>query len=1038
MSEPRLISPLLDNFDMGEAISERNGVRCCPALEKDSENKYIVKIISCPASQSMLDAMIISGAYPDVQSATAYFKGLADDVVKEAEILHKLSQLEGFLPYDNWQLVPMDNESGYDIYLLSKYRKTLAHHLRNSAMTHLDAINLGLDLCASLAVCRRLGYLYTDLKPENIYLNNDYAYRIGDIGFVRLDSLKYVSLQDRYRSAYTAPEIADPFSSLNTTVDIYALGLILYQVFNGGQLPVLTDFTEGHLPAPDYADYEMAEIILKACALDPASRWQDPVEMGQAIVSYMQRNGAHNTPITPVATTTEDTNDSTEELEDNDAAPDGSLSNDVTENAGAVAEDELDDDANNIIPESETLHSNGANADGLEANVVANSDIDKVDLSEIGAFIGDNEQDETLPESNLDEIDYEDVSEEVSDILIQADDLLAHPVPDPVVTPQPVEVLLPDPFEQDEFPEESEQAVSTTSELSEDSSINSEDAITSLSTASNDESLAEPLEAQNDIDEDHISETPDVDSCEHIHEDPHDISIKVERRPKKPFNWLACVIAGLIILFLSILAYVFYTLYYLQPINTFSVQDNTNGNITVLVGSDIPDGKLYVVCTDNIYGSQVVQDIVDGRTQFTGLKPDSTYSLKLGVRGFHRLTGETELTVSTPPLTDIVQLTAVTGPEDGSVILSFTVEGPDSEQWELSYAAAGESTQTVSFTGHSYSVYGLTLGLEYTFTLIPTSVDEFTGVNTIAHTASNVIKPVNLQITGCMDNKLSASWEAPDGIAVESWNVRCYNDIGFDVTQIVTGTSAVFDGVDSSTGYFVEVTAAGMSVSEHSSIAANSITAYDIQVDDSDPKELSISWKSSTVPQGGWMFKYIVDGSKEQSISVTDGNTAVISAPVPGSTYTFTLLTGDSTPVLGGCITYSTAAAEPFSGYGLTAKNLAFSMCKTPKNKNWDRYDLSKSDYTDTFRPGTKASFLVKSNHKYKVSTDKVITLFVIRDDSGTIVSHNSTTAVWKNMLYNNYCELDIPSLPDDSGKYTITVYFNGAEVYQQKFTISN
>ena len=43
MSEPKLISPLLDNFIMGDPISEHDGVQCCPAINKDTDEKYIVK-----------------------------------------------------------------------------------------------------------------------------------------------------------------------------------------------------------------------------------------------------------------------------------------------------------------------------------------------------------------------------------------------------------------------------------------------------------------------------------------------------------------------------------------------------------------------------------------------------------------------------------------------------------------------------------------------------------------------------------------------------------------------------------------------------------------------------------------------------------------------------------------------------------------------------------------------------------------------------------------------------------------------------------
>ena len=87
MSEPRLISPMLDNFNMGEAISNHHGVRCYPAMPENSDSKYIVKVISIPASQVQLDALLLTGAYTSSDSALPYFKEQADATVEGCGIV---------------------------------------------------------------------------------------------------------------------------------------------------------------------------------------------------------------------------------------------------------------------------------------------------------------------------------------------------------------------------------------------------------------------------------------------------------------------------------------------------------------------------------------------------------------------------------------------------------------------------------------------------------------------------------------------------------------------------------------------------------------------------------------------------------------------------------------------------------------------------------------------------------------------------------------------------------------------------------------
>ncbi len=298
MSAPRQISPLLDGCIVADAISSRGGISCYPVLRDATNERYILKVISVPHSPSQVAALLLSGTCKDRDDAAEYFLEASKNVVREKIILNNLSKAEGFFPYEFVQAEPKEDGIGYDVYLMTPYRRSAERLLKN-APTHLSAMNLALDLCTALAACRRAGYLYVDLKPSNVFFTDEQGFRIGDLGFVALDTLSSTPLAEKYQSIYSPAEVKDPMAVLNETVDTYALGMILYQVYNGGQLPAENEA----MTPPAFADYELAEIIMKACAEKPEDRWQSPAALGRALVSYVQRNSINDTPIVPVSIT---------------------------------------------------------------------------------------------------------------------------------------------------------------------------------------------------------------------------------------------------------------------------------------------------------------------------------------------------------------------------------------------------------------------------------------------------------------------------------------------------------------------------------------------------------------------------------------------------------------------------------------------------------------------------------------------------------------------------------------------------------------
>lgn len=1036
MTEPKLISPMLDNFAMGMPISDHNGIRCCPAMAQDTEEKYIVKIVSVPASQRQLEALLLSGAYADEAAAKEYFRSLSQDIIEEAQILQKLSGIEGFVSYQKWQTVEMEDATGFEVYLLGTYKRSLERYLRRNSMTHLSAVNLGIDLCAALAACRRSGYLYVDLKPENVFITDEQEFRIGDLGFIRLTSLQFASLPDKYRSPYTPPEIADAFSSLNTTLDTYAVGLLLYQAYNNGNLPFEGDAAPAaEFPAPTYADEEMAQIILKACAVKPEDRWQDPVQMGQALVAYMQRNGANDVPIVPNADADVDAPTIAEMVDDIASSDSGAFiadANDIldedapeentsdTQEAAELAQELPEEEPDPAEPveivlteaTADMLPEETTKAEDAEAPVEEEAEASESVEAEEEAFENLSFLDYLNEETDVSgfaetELAYDTLSQDVSDMLSQADTLATLTVPEPVVAPEPIEVPIPAPIvPEKEEPAQEEAAVQDDEDASQET-VNDEEA---------------PQE----------DETPDAE----LDETPYLPDAKPKKKKKR---WVGVLIALLVLAAIGIGAFLFYENYYLQSIDALRLEGSED-TLTVYLTTDADESILTVYCSD-AYGNRFAASVENGCAVFTDLDPNTFYHIEVAISGFHQIYGETGATYATPVLTEIVQLHAVTGGTDGSVILSFTVNGPDSAQWKVSYWAEDEAIREMVFTDHIVTVTGLTPGKLYSFRL--TSEDDLfvTGKTEMTYTASNLIYAEDLQITGCPGNSLSAVWKAPAGVDVSSWSVRCYNDKGYNQTQTVTGTNVTFTGIDHTQAYTIEVTADGMSVSQRVYFTANTLTVSNIKADFSDPTKIIVTWDSCTpVGADGWVLLYTIDGSGTPIAVSTKQNSAVISPAVPGASYAITLQTANGSTVFGGSYTCTTPSAKVFSctyeGFAITGSNMIFHMCKTPAQKDWDRGDLSASDYTTEFSSGATASFLVQMTRQYGISDDQIQTLFVIRDTEGKLVSTGTSTRTWTQMWYKNYCELDIPSIPTAAGEYTVTVYFNGGLAAQVDFTV--
>lgn len=195
------------------------------------------------------------------------------------------------------------DEAGRDVpYLVMEFveGRSITSYCRDGALTIRQRLDLFQQVCAAVQHAHQQLIVHRDLKPANILVNGDGHVKLLDFGIAKLIA-EDMPQMTRVGAALLTPAYASPEqvtgAPITVATDVYALGLILYEILTGQQAQQVTSDSALELTrvvcdtvatrpsqavrttqpaAASFArqlDGDIDTIVLKAIQKDPARRY---------------------------------------------------------------------------------------------------------------------------------------------------------------------------------------------------------------------------------------------------------------------------------------------------------------------------------------------------------------------------------------------------------------------------------------------------------------------------------------------------------------------------------------------------------------------------------------------------------------------------------------------------------------------------------------------------------------------------------------------------------------------------------------------
>ena len=165
--------------------------------------------------------------------------------------------------------------------------------IRDEKIAPREALAIVPTICEALQFAHDQGIVHRDIKPENILLDKKGCVKIADFGIATLDEMPS---SNTGTPQYMAPEQEDKSPAADHCADIYALGVVFYEILTGER-------PQAELIAPSRkvdVDIRLDEIVLRALEKEPEKRYQTADEFRTVVETIADRAQA-TSPATPTS-----------------------------------------------------------------------------------------------------------------------------------------------------------------------------------------------------------------------------------------------------------------------------------------------------------------------------------------------------------------------------------------------------------------------------------------------------------------------------------------------------------------------------------------------------------------------------------------------------------------------------------------------------------------------------------------------------------------------------------------------------------------